>query len=331
MTTTPVPPRPTAPVALGNKTAAGTIGPNDHGGIAGFPQSGSAPATPSGPLAGLTGDQRNALTALQSLLSAYGLESLSSNILSYVQQGYDAQTTQFLLTQTDAWKQRFAGNEILKQKGLGELDPATYLDLEKQYSSVLNAAGVPSGMFGRSDFATWIGGSVSASEVQSRAQIAANWVNDNDPYFLQALQQFHGITPGHMIGYALDQARGLPALNLISQQSQIGAEALRHGLGANADFSSQLANMGISQGQAAAGYQQIAQELPRLGQLGNIAGKPYTQHTAEQATFLGDQAAAQQRLNIVQQEQAKFVGTPGLGSNLYHPGYGLGRDMEGSY
>ena len=283
------------------------------------------------PVAGLSGDQRNAYTALQSLLSAYGLESLSSNILNYVQQGYDAATTQYLLTQTPEWKTRFAGNEMLKAKGLAPLDPATYLDVEKQYQTVLHAAGVPSGMFSRNDFANWIGGSVAPTEIQQRAQIASQWVNDNDPYFLQALQQFHGVTPGHMVGFALDQSRGLPFLNLVSQQAQIGAAAMRHGLSGNADFAAQLANMGVSQGQAEQGYSQIAQELPRLGQLGDLAGKPYTQQTAEQATFLGDRAAQQQRLSIIQQEQARFAGTPGLGTNMFHPSFGVSRDLEGSF
>ena len=279
----------------------------------------------------LSGPEQNAYQAVYATLATYGLQSLAGTLYNYAIQGYDQPTVNYLIQQTPEWQQRFAGNALLEKKGLAPLDPATYLATEQSYASVLRAAGIPPSMFGKEDFATWIGNSVAPTEIQNRAQIAEQWVNDNDPYFLQALQQFHGVGKGDLIGYALDQTRGLPFLNLVSQQAQIGAAALRHGLNANPDFASQLANMGVSQAQAETGYSNIAQELPRMQDLAKIAGKTYGQTTAEKAQFLGDQNAAAARLNIIQQEQAKFSGTPGLGSNFYHPAYGLSRDIEGAY
>ena len=299
------------------------------------PSTPDLPGLSSDQVAALTGDERNAYQAVYSTLQQYGLESLASVLYSYEVQGFDSSTVNYLIQQTPEWQQRFQGNTLLQKQGLAPLSPSDYLATEAQYKTVLKAAGIPTSLYGNSDFAQWIGNSVSPSEIQGRAQIAEQWVNNNDSYFLQALNDYHGISKGDMIAYALDQNRTLPYLNLVSQQAQVGAGALRAGLKAAPDFAMQLANMvqngdlttaGVDQG-----YSQIAQELPRLHDLGQLAKTPFNQQTAEQATLLGNAAAQRTQLGIVQQEQARFAGTPGLGSNFYHPAYGLGRDMEGAF
>ena len=285
--------------------------------------------------AALSGNEQNAYEAIFSVLQVYGLGSLARTLYQYEVKGFDSQTVNFLIQQTKEWKQRFAGNVELEKRGLAPLQPAEYLSVEQSYAQALKAAGIPQGMYGQSDFAQWIGGSVSASEIQQRAQVAAQWVNSNDPSVLQALQDYHGITKGDMIGFALDQKRSLPYLNLVSQQAQVGASALRAGLHSSADFSMQLANMvqngNLSQQAVDQGYSQIAQQLPRMEDLAKLSGRNFNQESAEQATFMGNAAAQQNQLRIVQSEQAKFAGSPGLGSNFYHPDYGLARDMEGAF
>ena len=283
----------------------------------------------------LSGAERNAYQAIYTVLDQYGLGSLASVLYNYEIQGFDSQTVNFLIQQTPQWQQRFAGNVALEKQGIAPLDPATYLATEQAYQQALTAAGIPKGMYGQSDFAQWIGGSISPSEIQQRTQIAAQWVNSNDPDVLKALQQYHGITPNDMVGFALDQKRSLPYLNLVSQQAQVGAAALRSGLSSTPDFSWQLANMvqngNLSQQAVDQGYSQIATELPRLGALASMTNKPFTQQTAEQATFLGNAAAQHQQKALVTEEQARFGGQSGLGSNFYHPGYGVARDLQGAY
>lgn len=285
--------------------------------------------------AGLTGDEQNAFEAVYATLQTFGLESLANTLYQYSVQNFDGPTVSYLIQQTNEWKTRFAGNEMLKKQGLAPLQPDQYLSVEQQYQNALTAAGIPAGQYGRSDFANWIGGSVSANEIQQRTQLAAQWVNNNDPAFLQALQQYHGITHGDMVGYALDQSRSMPYLNLVSQQAQVGGSALRAGLHADAGFANQLGTMvlngDMSQRDVDQGYSQIGQTLPRLQDLAKLSGKQFDQTSAEQATFLGNPDAMRTQLSLVQQEQARFAGSPGMGSNFYHPAYGVGRDLEGTY
>jgi hypothetical protein len=300
-----------------------------------FPHPQPVPITPrastAGTLAGLTGDQQNAYTALQSLLAAYGLESLAPTILGYVKQNYDVPTASYLLTQTNEWKQRFAGNEILKKRGLAELEPAAYLDLESRYAQVLKQAGIPEGQYGRSDFANWIGNSVAPTEIQDRVQMAASAVQNSDPYFKSALHAM-GIDTGHLTAYYLDQSRAEPFLTHQFNAAQIGAEALRNNLRFDPSTAMQLASMGLSQSQAAQGYSDIAKMLPRLNQLSQITpGAAFTQSTAEKDLLFGNADAARQAQNLMLQEQSRFSGSGGVGDNLYHPIYGVQPALQGSY
>lgn len=288
------------------------------------------PGVPSIP--GITSDQRNAIEGLNVLMESYGLGDLSQTLTKFIQQGYDANSIQLLIQQTPEWKQRFAGNEIRLKSGMAVLDPGTYLDLERQYQNVLNAYGVPQGMFGRSDFANWIGKDVSPSEISGRAQLAAQAVYSSDPYFRAALSQFHGVDVGHLTAYYLDQSRALPFLQQQSSAAQIGAAALRNHLGLDENTAMTLASMGVSADQAQSGYSQIAKQLPRLQELAQTQGRsPFTQGEAEQATLFGNATAQRYQQQIINTEQAKFSGSGGVGTSFYHPDYGLMTNLQGQF
>lgn len=282
-------------------------------------------------LPGLDPTSRNAFEAVQSLLSQYGLGDLAQNLLTYAQQGYDSQTSYYLLQQTPDWKARFQGNEIRRQNGMGELDPATYLDLENQYAQTLKQFGVPQGMFGRADFAQWIGGDVSPSEINGRVQMAADAVTNSDPFFKDSLAAL-GVDTGHLTAYYLDQNRAMPFLQRQFQASQIGAEALRQHLGMDPNTALALASMGVTQDQAKQGYAQIGAELPTMQKLAQITpGANFTQQTAEQQVLEGSAAAQQQAFKLTNTEEARFAGAGGVGTNIYHPAYGLTVPLEGQY
>lgn len=264
-------------------------------------------------------------------LEQYGLGDLAKTLLGYVQQGYDGPTATLLIQQTDDWKQRFYGNVLRQKAGLAALDPASYLDLEKQYGTVLHSFGIPQGMFGRADFATWIGGDVSPVEIQSRANLAAQAVYNADPFYSQSLAQL-GVDQGHQVAYFLDSNRALPYIQNVAQAAQIGAAALRNNLQMDPNTALTLASMGVSQNQAQAGYKQVAEELPRLGQLAQIQNQnPYTQATSEQANLFGNAAAERARQGLVSNEEALFRGSSGMGTNYLHPQYAVEPMLQGSF
>src|SRR6266571_3282439 len=121
---------------------------------------------PPSPLQGminsLSGSNRDAFVALETLFTQYGLGSLVNNIFNFIKQGYSQDTITLLLQDTPEYKQRFAGNAIRQKNGLAILSPADYLATEASYYQVVKAAGLPANFYNStSDWVNWIGNDVS--------------------------------------------------------------------------------------------------------------------------------------------------------------------------
>lgn len=273
----------------------------------------------------------DAYSSMASLLASYGLGDFAQTLLSYSQQGLDDNSAYLQLQQTPQWKQRFAGNEMLRQRGFAELSPAEYLSVESSYDQLLRSQGLDT-MSNRQTFANLIGTGVSPTELKSRIDVATQYVNSTDPATLQALKQYHGLDINHLVSYALDQKNSLPQLQRLSNETQIGAEAIRQGFGnVSGDDISRYASEGVTQQQAAQGFSTIAQILPRMEQLGSIYGQDYNQSTAQQDVIEGLASAQRRRGQLDQLEKANFSGASGVGSSYLHPDYGLGSESAGQF
>jgi hypothetical protein len=270
------------------------------------PPTTTPPGTGTG--GGLTQPQQNAYDVLKSLFHTYDLDSLAPEILKMIQNGYDTSTIPTLLQETDAYKQRFAGNAIREKNGLAVLSPAEYLSVEASYQQVLRSYGLPSGFYDQhSDFTDWIGKNVSSVEIDKRAQIASDAVNTSDPFYVQSLQQM-GFSQGDLISHVLDPDRALPLLQKQIQASQIGAEAMRQGLTYDSNRALQFASQGVTQNTAAQAYQQIGANAATAAQLSQIYGQQYGQADMEDELLGNSGAASQKRKLLAGQEQGAFQG-----------------------
>jgi hypothetical protein len=285
---------------------------------------GTSTNNPSGPsetnlINQLSGPNRDAYQALNTLFSGYGLGSLSKYILQYVTQGYSQDTISLMLQNTPAYIQRFAGNGLRASKGLAILAPADYMSLEDSYYQIVQSAGLPQGFYNSpNDWAQWIGNDVSPAEVQTRVNMAQVATQSAPPQFVQALNVM-GVPTSALTAYFLDDKTALPMVQQAYNAAQIGASALRNGLAMDPTRAATFAQMGISVAQANTAYQQIGQTLPTLSQLGTIYanqhghGTPYTQQTAENNLLMGNAQAALQTQKLVDTEKATFSGTSGVG------------------
>jgi len=85
---------------------------------------------------------------MSATLNAWGLSSLVASLKGFIIQGdTNADTLSLALSQTDAYKTRFAGNAIRVKNGMSELTPAQYLATEEQYRNTLQAWGLPRGFY----------------------------------------------------------------------------------------------------------------------------------------------------------------------------------------
>jgi hypothetical protein len=302
---TPTPPV-TTPVSGGN--------PPQGGGGPGKVTT-NAPITPGNTLTqminSLSGANRDAFVALETLFTSYGLGSLVQPIFNYIQQGYSQDTITLLLQQTPQYQQRFAGNAARQKNGLAILAPADYLSLEASYYQVVQSAGLPSSFYDQpSDWVQWIGNDVSPTEVQDRVQMAQTATEQAPPDLVQALGQM-GVPQSSLVAYFLDDTKALPVLQTQFNAAQIGAAALRNNLVMDPARATMMANMGISVDQANTAYQQIGETLPTLEELGKVYNQNFTQQTAENNLLLGSGQAAFETSQLEAQETASFSGNVG--------------------
>lgn len=259
----------------------------------------------------LTGANRDAFMALETLFKSYGLESLAGKIYDYVKNGYSSDTISILLQDTPEYKQRFKANDARLKAGLPVLSPADYINTENAYRQILRQSGLPTGFYdSNDDFTNWLSKDVSPTEVQSRADLATQATALANPAYKQALNQM-GIDDGHLAAYFLDPDKSLPLLQKAAATAAIGGAALGQGLTFNQAYAEQLATIGVTAAQAQQGYQQVASELGTMRNLGAMYGQQFGQGEEEQSVFGTSAEAIQKKSQLVGKEQGAFSGATG--------------------
>jgi hypothetical protein len=294
--------------------------------VVGTPTSTVAPTGPT------QSQMQNAKDVALNQLTQWGIISgpndptgsaLMSTINTLAMQGAGADTISLAIQQSDAYKQRFIGNQTRIANGLAALSPAEYIATEQAYDQVLRNAGVPAQFYSSSAAkAKLIGADVSATELQQRADLAKQSITNADPFYTSQLQNLYGLSTGDMIAHVLDPQEALPLLQQQVSSTQIAAEAARAGLNTTLATAQQLAGQGVTQAQAQQGFQAIAQQLPGTQALAaRYAG--YTPEgqvgqALQTATFgapgTQTQAQAEAQLKRLQtQEVSAFSGSSGAG------------------
>jgi hypothetical protein len=261
------------------------------------------------------GDVPNsAADLLKQTLIAWGLASLLPHLQDYLKKGYDSNTINLALQDTQEWKTRFAGNEIRKQNGLSVLSPAQYLAVEEQYHQIMQAHGLPSQFYDKQDdFTKFIGGDVSPSELDARAKIAADQWQNADPATKQAWKNYYNLDDGHAIAAILDQKTALPIIERQAAAAGIGGAAGQQGLDVTRSRAEQFAQFGVSLDQARQAYSNISQVLPAATALGSRFGEQLGQSQLEDASLLGSGEAQRQLQRLGSAEKSDFSG--GIGAN----------------
>lgn len=281
---------------------------------------------------------QSAYDLLFSEFDRYGLGALVEPLKGFVVEGLSPAEFTLRLRETDSYKKRFAANTQRVNKGLRALSEAEYIGLEDQYQNVMRQYGLPESYYQRGDmgiqqgFEKFIGGDVSATELEDRIQTAQNRVINAAPEVSKALREFYpDISNGDILAYALDPQQALTNIKRKVTAAEIGAGALQAGLATGLSRAEELARYGVTAQQAREGFQAIGSFLPRASQLGDIYAKqgmgPYTQTTAEAEVFgtTGAVEAEKKRKQLAQLETAQFSGQVGAA------GGALGRERAGQF
>ena len=245
------------------------------------------------------------------------------------QMGYNQ--TVLALRNTNAYKARFSGNATRINNGLNALSESNYLAQETAMKEYLTAHGV-SKLGTRATLANLIGNGVSSTDVNTRAALAVDQVNNADPQILKQLQTYYPqISKGDLTSYFLDPVNTLPDLQQKVTIGQIGAAFNEQKLDASLSNMSDLAKFGVTQTQAIAGAGNIATVLPTAEKLGNIyqeSGVKYGQQQGQEEFLKSDAAAARKREQLRSMERAQFQTDSGVNAQQ---GYGIARSIQGQF
>lgn len=246
-------------------------------------------------------------------LASWGLQSLAADVRKFIIQGDTDQSTLALaLSQTDAYKQRFAGNAARVKNGLPELTPAQYIALEEQYKNVLQSYGLPAGFYdSQKDFTDFIGKDLSPSELQTRAQIAHDQYTAAPAYMKELWGQYFG-SKGDAIAAIIDPDTATAVIQDRAKQVQIGGAAAAQGMSVSQQRAQQFAQAGVTLDQARQAYQQIAAIHNTDQSIARRFGQTFTQADEENDLLLGNGDAALKRQSLYANEKALFHGSGGL-------------------
>lgn len=266
------------------------------------------------PNKGLTGANRDAAVALESLFKSYGLESLAPQIVKMIQRGYSSDTIAIELQQTKEYKTRFAGNDARLKAGLPVLSPAEYIATEDSYRQIMQAAGLPTGFYDKvSDFTSLISKDVSPTEVQARVTAAQEAIQKAPPETLSYFKQFYN--QGDLVAYALDPTVAEPLIEQRLKSAEAAALSAKNGLTLSQGNAEDIGKTGQTYDQISQNLQFVGQEYATDQKLNSMYGGNLTQDDLVQEVFDNNSLAATKRAKLASQERGSFAGSSGQGKS----------------
>lgn len=269
------------------------------------------------------------------------VDSLMGVINNVYAQNIDPSQSQIMssIYNSDAYKQRFAGNEVIRKRiadGQGRpgdrlLTPKEYIDAEASYREVLQNAGMPEGYYDSpSDFNDLIGNSISVAEFKSRVDTAFDALNRADQYTIDALQKYYGLSNADIAAYMLDPTKAAPILEgkqttgayglnnraelqKVYESGQVGGMAGRQGLDLGMGMAEEIVDQGKS-GQAEEAFATAGVLNNDVKRLGSLYGAPmdFKDLVKETLNLSGGVESGKKRRKFASKERAAFGGQGAL-------------------
>lgn len=237
---------------------------------------------------------------------------------------------------SEPYKQRFAANEIIRQRmenGQGRpgdrmLTPADYIEAENTYRTILANRDMPMGFYDSfDDFTNLIANGISAEEFQSRVDTAYDALNFADQNVVNALRQYYNLSTGDLVAYLLDPTKAMPILEGRSRQTtgaydlnsrtelqrmygtaQIGGMAGRQGLDAGVQLSEEIFGANRGRAETEEAFRKAAEQQPDVKRLGRLYGTAmdFQDIVREDLALEGGVEAGRRKRKFASKERAAF-------------------------
>lgn len=262
---------------------------------------------------------KDAFAYLKRVLDDYGLGSLGDWAWQQIQSGGSNERIIQDLRETTEYKQRFAGLELRKAKGLPAISEAEYIGYESSVRQMMRAAGMPADFYDQpDDFAKLIGSDVSVAEMQARVNDGYMAASQAPMEVRQELQALYGITAGGLAAFFLDPDRALPLIERQFAAAQVSGSAVQSGYGAlDKTEAERIAAFGVSDAEARSGFSALQQSRELFGSLPGEDAAQIDRATQQAAVFGGDTNAR----NAIE-KRAKERVSQGSGAQSFAVGQG---------
>lgn len=204
---------------------------------------------------------RDVFATIKQTLAQYGIEGgeIDALLTELIQNDAGEAEVMLKLRETQAWKTRFAGNELRRQRGMNVLDPRTYLAWEQQARQLMREANMPAGfMDENSDFAEMIGKDVSIQELGRRISNGYVKVSQAPIEIRQAFTDYFGANgDSALAALFLNYEKGADVLEKHVAAAEFGGTARRFGFRDDQVVATRAADLGITRQQAEQGMGQL--------------------------------------------------------------------------
>ncbi len=134
-------------------------------------------------------NRKSAFQILADEFTQRGLPTLAAEVERFMKEGLTPAEARISIRNTQAYKERFKGNEGRIKKGLGVYQPDEYLAAEETYRNLLLANNLQD-LVSKNTTDAFIAGAVSAQEVQDRIQNVFNKIDNADPTLKAQVNQY---------------------------------------------------------------------------------------------------------------------------------------------
>lgn len=269
----------------------------------------------------------DAFELLKSEMANLGVPEFGPLLEQYLKQGVSVTVAPTLLEGTDVYKQRFAGNLKRREKGLPELDMASYINAEREYRQLLKSNGLDA-LDNKETYSSLIGGDVSLAEAQERIEKVYNKIDTADATLKENINKYFSqygvsdptIQKQQVAQAILGGAQAASSLQKSLQKAQLRAGAQMAGVtvgeAAIEELQKQVESQNVADvyGLAKQGFGTLAQTQSTTEKLAQIYGEDVTnlQPELQQEAFFG--LASQRRKKLQEKETATFAGKSGVSS-----------------
>lgn len=250
----------------------------------------------------------NSMTMIRSYLAKFGLETLEDQIGDLMARGITTESAvMFELRESEAFKKRFAANAKRSAAGLPQLQPSTYVEMERVYREVMKSNGMDK-YFNRPELIqSLLEGDVSPQELQARISDGYRRVQEADPATRTQMQRLYNVNDADLAAYFLNPAETMPILNRRAEAAKLAARAAEQGgMQLTAATAEELASRGVTEEQAMKGFSTMSS---RSGLYETMTGEEsLSQQEQLGATFGFDPEAEKKLARRVAMRRGEFLG-----------------------